>query len=213
MTLPGRSATRPRPRPLDDHDDAEWIAQRMVLDAGAQAARVRRQASRSAATIREAAEREAQTVWQQASQSAAAVREASELEAAQVRALVMKLSATPDLLVAAPAAAPATKPAARPRTKPARGPQGLPRQLVAARVAAAAAAALFLVALVAGTTEVALHGFAFFVFRSSGTGETGRGPGGLQENQGPGQPDAPKPTPSLVTVRPGAHATLTGNGG
>jgi hypothetical protein len=36
---------------------------------------------------------------------------------------------------------------------------------------------------------VALHGFRFFVFRSIGAGETG--PNGLQEDQGPGQPDAP----------------------
>jgi hypothetical protein len=41
---------------------------------------------------------------------------------------------------------------------------------------------------VSGTTEVFLHGFSFFVFRSAGTGATH---GGLEENQGPGQPDAP----------------------
>ena len=51
-------------------------------------------------------------------------------------------------------------------------------------------AAMVLFALTAGGAEVALHGFKFFVFRSAGTGETGRN-GGLQENQGPGQPDAP----------------------
>ncbi len=50
-------------------------------------------------------------------------------------------------------------------------------------------AAMILFALTAGATEVALHGFKFFVFRATGTGETG--PNGLQENQGPGQPDAP----------------------
>jgi hypothetical protein len=59
-------------------------------------------------------------------------------------------------------------------------------------VAAAATAALLFFALTAATTEVALHGFAFFVFRSAGTGETPST--GLQENQGPGQPDAPRPT-------------------
>jgi hypothetical protein len=51
-------------------------------------------------------------------------------------------------------------------------------------------AAMVLFALTAGGAEVALHGFKFFVFRSAGTGETGRN-GGLQENQGPGQPGAP----------------------
>jgi len=50
-------------------------------------------------------------------------------------------------------------------------------------------AAMVLFALTAGGTEVALHGFKFFVFRSAGTGETSGS--GLQENQGPGQPDAP----------------------
>jgi hypothetical protein len=50
-------------------------------------------------------------------------------------------------------------------------------------------AALVLFALTAGTTEVALHGLKFFVFRSAGTGETSGS--GLQENQGPGQADAP----------------------
>jgi hypothetical protein len=60
------------------------------------------------------------------------------------------------------------------------------------RVAAVASSALVLFAAAAGATEIYLHGFAFFVFRSVGTGETGRGAGGLQEDQGPGQPDAPK---------------------
>jgi hypothetical protein len=59
-------------------------------------------------------------------------------------------------------------------------------------------AALVLVAVTAGTTEIALHGFSFFVFRSAGTGAT---PGnGLKEDQGPGQPDAPS-----------AHRHLTGH--
>jgi hypothetical protein len=52
------------------------------------------------------------------------------------------------------------------------------------------AAIVFLLALVLslGVTEVNLHGFDFFVFRAQGVGQT---PGsGLQEGQGPGQPDA-----------------------
>jgi hypothetical protein len=72
---------------------------------------------------------------------------------------------------------------------PAALPKGRPRQLVAIRVGAIATATLCLFALVTGGTEVALHGFRFFVFRSVGAGETG--PNGLQEDQGPGQPDAP----------------------
>jgi hypothetical protein len=85
----------------------------------------------------------------------------------------------------------------RPRTAPER-PKGQPRQMVAFRVAATATALLFMFAVVAGSAEIALHGFAFFVFRSTGTGETG--PTGLQEDQGPGQPDAPKPVPSHIAV-------------
>jgi hypothetical protein len=221
MSLAGRSATRPSTMAPDDWDDAGWIAQRMVLDAGAQAARLRRQASVQAAAIREAAEREAELVWRQASVQAAAIREASEREAAELRATVMKLSATPGglagtedalggqeagalgtrsarRLTATPEATPGARGEAGPAARPMRRPQGPPRQRVAIRVAAAATAALFLFAITAGTTEIALHGFAFFVFRSAGTGETG--PSGLQEDQGPGQPDAPKPTPSHIKV-------------
>jgi hypothetical protein len=90
---------------------------------------------------------------------------------------------------AKPAARPKTGPAATPGARPAARAKARPRQLAAIRVMAVFAAALFLFALITGSTEVALHGFRFFVFRSAGTGET---PGsGLQENQGPGQPDAP----------------------
>jgi hypothetical protein len=52
-----------------------------------------------------------------------------------------------------------------------------------------AAAALVLFVAVSGATEIGLHGLRFFVFRSAGTGATNGN--GLQENQGPGQPDAP----------------------
>jgi hypothetical protein len=268
MLLADRSATRPSRLAPEDCDDAAWIAQRMVLDAGAHAARLRRQASAQAATIREAAERETEMIWQQASAQAAAIREAAEREAAALRATVMRLSAAPAELVdpdggmagqqaaklagqpgTRTAGTSATKPEARPgarrgaepgarrgaeqgarretepgarlgaepRTGPARRPQRPPRQLVAIRVAAAATAALLLFAVTAGTTEVALHGFAFFVFRAAGTGETRAS--GLQEDQGPGQPDALKPTPSHIKVashikaaRPAHHSHLERNG-
>ncbi len=42
------------------------------------------------------------------------------------------------------------------------------------RVAAAATAALFSVAVLTGAAEMGLHGFKFFVFRQTGTGETGQ---------------------------------------
>jgi hypothetical protein len=114
---------------------------------------------------------------------------------------------TETLPAAKPAALPAAKPAAIPTAKPAHAPAAKPRtgkaaaprakpkarQLVAIRVMTVITATLVLFAVVTGVTEIGLHGFAFFVFRSVGTGETG--PNGLQENQGPGQPDAPKPSP------------------
>jgi hypothetical protein len=100
-----------------------------------------------------------------------------------------------------PGPQPAGKPGARSVKKPASG-QG--RQVVAFRFVAIAASALFLFAAAAGAVEIHLHGFDFFVFRSTGTGETG--PTGLQEDQGPGQPDAPKPTPSHIKVQPSPHS-------
>jgi hypothetical protein len=228
----GQGATRPSTLTSEDFDDDAWIAQRMVLDAGAQAARLIRQASVQAATICEVAEREAEVVWQQTSAQAAAIREAAEREAAQLRATVVKLSAAPaaagelahaDGAVAGQEAVrlvgkrgagtagrPGTRTAPEAGTRTARGPQGPPRQLVAVRVAAAATAALFLFALTAGTIEVALHGFAFFVFRSAGTGETG--PSGLKEDQGPGQPDAPKPTASHIKTAEPAPRGHRNNG-
>lgn len=43
--------------------------------------------------------------------------------------------------------------------------------------------------LITGSVMIGMHGFAFFVFRSQGTGESGDS--SLCENQGPGQPDGP----------------------
>lgn len=101
-------------------------------------------------------------------------------------------------------AQPAGKAKARAAERPASG-QG--RQVAAMRFAAIATSALFMVAVVAGAVEMHLHGFDFFIFRSAGTGETG--PGGLQESQGPGQPDAPKPTPTHIKAQPTPHSTVT----
>jgi hypothetical protein len=80
-----------------------------------------------------------------------------------------------------PAGQPGTRPVGRPGTRSAPKPgtrsagraKGKPRQLRAIRVAAVVTAALFLFAVGTGATEVALHGFSFFVFRESGAGETG----------------------------------------
>jgi len=91
--------------------------------------------------------------------------------------------------VTRPVAKPSDHPAARPAGRPASKPAGLPRQVAAMRLTRLITVALVLFAAVCGTTEIALHGFSFFVFRSAGTGST---PGnGIPEDQGPGQPDAP----------------------
>jgi len=83
----------------------------------------------------------------------------------------------------APRARPAAQPAARP------GAQPKTRQFKAIRLTALGAAALVVFTAVAGSAEIGLHGFKFFVFRAAGTGATNGD--GLEENQGPGQPDAP----------------------
>ena len=48
--------------------------------------------------------------------------------------------------------------------------------------------ALTLAGVATGATELVLHGPAFFVFRANGAGASQTGP---EEDQGPGQPNAP----------------------
>jgi hypothetical protein len=104
---------------------------------------------------------------------------------------------------AGPAARPAAKPAARPGPKPVAKPGVSPRrikpetqaasqtknrQVSAARKMTAALVALTLAGVATGATELVLHGPAFFVFRANGAGASQTGP---EEDQGPGQPNAP----------------------
>ena len=49
------------------------------------------------------------------------------------------------------------------------------------RIATAATATLFSFAIITAAAEIGMHGFNFFVFRSSGTGETGANPGTDQQ--------------------------------
>jgi hypothetical protein len=191
--------------------DSRQLANWIIKQAGQQAAEIRQEAHDRATTSLAEARREAAELIQRVSDQAATRLAAVDVQTAELRAAIMKLSAelagvtgyvTENLMTSAPsaiqpvtipvsgpAAEPKPEPAAKPATPPAAVPTGRTRQYAAARVAAIAAAALILFALVSGTTEVALHGYRFFVFRSVGTGETG--PSGLQEDQGPGQPDAP----------------------
>lgn len=89
------------------------------------------------------------------------------------------------------AAAPATKPGVSSRrTKPGTQAAGQTknRQVSAARKMTAALVALTLAGVATGATELVLHGPAFFVFRANGSGASQTGP---EEDQGPGQPNAP----------------------
>jgi hypothetical protein len=190
--------------------DADAQATAMGAAAEREAAEIKRQA----AEIRAAAEREAAEIKQQAAE----IRATAELDAAELRATVMTMATdlsrvagyvTENLTIPArpatkPAARPATKPAARPVTKPAARPaakpaaepatrpaakpDGPPRQYTAMRLTRAVTAILLLFAVIAGTTELGLHGYSFFVFRAAGTGSTPNS--GIPEDQGPGQPDA-----------------------
>jgi hypothetical protein len=209
--------------------DSAQLASWIISEANQQAADIRHEADEQVSAALAGAKQEAAELVRKASEQASAALTAAEAEAAEIRATVGRLSAELNVVAARvtgelvglaapatkpgarPADKPGTKPAGKPGTMPTGKPKGAPRQLVAARVAAAATAALFLVAVAAGASEVALHGFSFFVFRTVGNGETG--PNGLQENQGPGQPDAPKPMPSNVRVHPSPHGTVTARKG
>jgi hypothetical protein len=100
---------------------------------------------------------------------------------------------------ARPAPGPATRSATTPATKPGVSPrrsksetqaagQTKNRQVSAARKMTAALVALTLAGVATGATELVLHGPAFFVFRANGSGASQTGP---EEDQGPGQPNAP----------------------
>jgi hypothetical protein len=109
-------------------------------------------------------------------------------------------------LAAPPAAKPAVRPATRPATRSVSAPAAKPgvsprrtkpetqadkkknRQVSAARKVTAALVALTLAGVAAGAVEVVLHGPAFFVFRANGSGASQTGP---EEDQGPGQRNAP----------------------
>lgn len=90
-----------------------------------------------------------------------------------------------------PAARPGTRPGISPRrtppARPAAKPQG--RQVRAWHKMIAAMVVLFLVGIASAATEVGLHGFSFFAFRNAGAGAGNSR--NLNEDQGPGQPDAP----------------------
>jgi hypothetical protein len=195
--------------------DSLWLAHRVLAEADQRAAEVTLHAQGQATSIRAAADREAAEMRQQASDQAAALLAAAELDAAHMRTAVMTMSAelsqiatyvTENLagIPARPAAQPAALPAAKPAALPAVQPTARPRQYSAMRRVVAVVAALVLLAVVSGATELGLHGFRFFVFRSAGTGATPGG--GLKEDQGPGQPDAPSPRVHVLIPQHAQHS-------
>jgi hypothetical protein len=101
------------------------------------------------------ADHQAAGIRHQAPTEAAAIRQAAERDAAELRAT------------------------------PAAKPPGRPRQYRAMRLAVLAMTIPILFGLVAATTELALHGYGYFVFRSAGTGATQQGPSGPPPSQPP----------------------------
>jgi hypothetical protein len=191
----------------------QTAAEAMPIREGAEreAAEIKELAAAQAAAIREAAEREAAELRAHLlAMSAELARVAAYVTenlasppqpgVRTISVPVLEPTAEPQAVPAAepagrpaarPATAPRPRPATRPGTRPAAKPTAKPktRQYKAIRRISVAAAALVLFVSVAGATEIGLHGFKFFVFRSQGTGATNGN--GLEENQGPGQPDAP----------------------
>jgi DMSO/TMAO reductase YedYZ heme-binding membrane subunit len=175
---------------------ASGQAAEMTRAASGQAAEIRAAAERDAAEIRrqaaeQAAEIRAAAEWEATEARTAVMTMSAELSrvAAYVSDTLVSPEApakTPD---ARPARRPETRPARRPETRPdtkpevrpastpdaqpSRKPDTRPRQYAAMRLTAVVMAALMLFAVTAGSTEVALHGFRFFVFRSAGTGASG----------------------------------------
>jgi hypothetical protein len=173
-----------------------------LAEAKQEAAELMRQAAERAAATLAAAEREAAEARAEVMKLSAHLGGVASYVAENLgsRALPPARSATarPAAGRAANSRAAAAKPAsaesasaraAAAKAAAAANPNAVPRQILAGRVMGIIVLAMFMFALLAGTSEVALHGFRFFVFRSIGAGETG--PNGLQEDQGPGQPDAP----------------------
>ena len=180
-----------------------------------EAARMQGQASGQSAAIREAAEREADEIRRQASAQSAAIREAAERELAELRAVMEEPAGLGAVVFVAEdlisPAKPVTKPegqftnqpASKPRTRPVTGTKG--RQARVMRRVAVIMVALVMSGLISSAAEIAVHGLPFFFFRNAGAGAGNSQ--NLNEDQGPGQPDAPGAHHSSPTSRPSRQAT------
>ena len=186
-----------RARGPGGRDGSVRLANPTLPDADHQAAEVRHQAPAEAAATRQPAGRDAAELR--------ATLTGIQAELGRVAVYVAEnLQST--AMAAAPAASPGTRPAARRTTKPATRPvepvsrpaepttraatpaakpPGRPRQFRAMRLVVLAMTVPLLFGLIAATTELALHGYGYFVFRSAGTGATQQGPSGRPPSRPP----------------------------
>jgi hypothetical protein len=208
-------------------EDPLWMAGQVLTLADDKAALIAQEAQDDAAAIREAAQRDAAAIREAAEREAAELRArlnsmlgelgritaylTESLAGPALSAIAPALPATAEALrvtaVAMPAVAPTLPDArpARPATRPAR-PSGRPatkpagRQAKAMRKMVAAFAVASVLGAVAGTTELALHGLPFFIFRANGAGASEVGPREPANAPRAGQPFLPG-----VHHRPAPH--------
>jgi len=211
--------------PLDS--DPLWMAGQVLTLADDKAAQVAHDAEAEAAAIREAARREADAIRETAQREAAELREqlnsmlgelsriTAYLADPAVAAIAPPVPGTapampataPILAGAAPAvgvaspARPVSRPAA-PSLRPGVKPAG--RQAKAMRKMVAAFAIASVLGAVAGTSELALHGFPFFIFRANGAGASVTG-----QREPANPPRAGQPFPRGAHHRPAAHQQPT----
>jgi len=201
----GPQNAEPLPRQTAGFGDAYYarLLRLLLSDVVSEAAAVQREASGQSAAISDVAEREAAEISRQASAQIAAIREAAEREATELRAAVLDREAgaarTAGVVSVTEGLISPVRPAAKPRAHPGTGSKG--RQARAMRKVVIAFAALALVGVGSGAAEVALHGFSFFLFRNAGAGAGNSRD--LNENQGPGQPDAPAAHRAQHRANPG----------
>jgi hypothetical protein len=217
-----------------DHQTAE-IRQQAAYQAG----HIREAAEREAAE-RDAAERDA--AERDAAEREAAEREAAELRATlmemsaelgRVAAQVTGILQSTAMPATAPAAGPRNPPASRPTTKsatrpakraampggpparpakPAAKPAARSRQFRAARLPVLAMGVAILFGLIAATTQMALRGYDFFVFRAPGTGSTQEGPSGPAPSQPPAAQRHDQAKKCAQAGTQGAHDDLRPDG-
>ncbi len=100
-----------------------------------------------------------------------------------------------------------TRPGVSPRRNPRPRPDAKPKSRERAwHKMIAALVILTLVGVVGAATEIGLHGLSFFVFRNAGAGAGNAR--NLNENQGPGQRDAPGAHHQAREHQPGGPARV-----